>query len=116
LPKRWIVGRTIGWLGRYRRHSKDYERKTASSEAMIYAVMSHTMLRRLGRQDVVANDLNRGRLEACLERDVKRTGCVLYASVALTDHLHLILKTPVAEPLVSGRRANQDLSPRRDES
>ena len=47
LPKRWIVERTFGWLGRYRRHSKDYERKTASSEAMIYLAASHMMLRRL---------------------------------------------------------------------
>jgi putative transposase len=49
LPKRWIVERTFGWLGRYRRHSKDYERNTASSEAMIYIAMSHAMLRRLTR-------------------------------------------------------------------
>jgi putative transposase len=49
LPKRWIVERTFGWLGRYRRHSKDYERNTASSEAMIYITMSHIMLRRLAR-------------------------------------------------------------------
>lgn len=49
LPKRWIVERTFGWLGRYRRHSKDYERNTASSEAMIYITMSHVMLRRLAR-------------------------------------------------------------------
>jgi putative transposase len=47
LPKRWIVERTFGWLGRYRRHSKDYERNAASSEAMIYIAMSHMMLRRL---------------------------------------------------------------------
>jgi len=47
LPKRWIVERTFGWLGRYRRHSKDYERTTASSEAMIYIAMTHLMLRRL---------------------------------------------------------------------
>jgi putative transposase len=47
LPKRWIVERTFGWLGRYRRHSKDYERNTKSSEAMIYIAMSHLMLRRL---------------------------------------------------------------------
>jgi putative transposase len=47
LPKRWIVERTFGWLGRYRRHSKDYERNTASSEAMIYIAMTHVMLRRL---------------------------------------------------------------------
>ena len=49
LPKRWIVERTFGWLGRYRRHSKDYERNTASSEARIYIAMGHVMLRRLAR-------------------------------------------------------------------
>ena len=47
LPKRWIVERTFGWLGRYRRHSKDYERNPASSEAMIYISMIHLMTRRL---------------------------------------------------------------------
>jgi len=50
LPKRWIVERTFGWLGRYRRHSKDYERNTASSEAMIYIAMTHVMLLRLARR------------------------------------------------------------------
>ncbi len=25
LPRRWVVERTFGWLGRYRRLSKDYE-------------------------------------------------------------------------------------------
>jgi putative transposase len=47
LPKRWIVERTFGWLGRYRRHSKDYERNVASSEAMIHIAMIHLMIRRL---------------------------------------------------------------------
>jgi putative transposase len=47
LPKRWIVERTFAWLGRYRRHSKDYERTIESSEAMIYISMIHTMSRRL---------------------------------------------------------------------
>lgn len=47
LPKRWIVERTFGWLGRYRRHSKDYERNTESSKAMIYIAMTHMMLRRV---------------------------------------------------------------------
>jgi putative transposase len=31
LPKRWIVERTFAWLTRHRRHSKDYEKTTASS-------------------------------------------------------------------------------------
>lgn len=49
LPKRWIVERTFGWLGRYRRHSKDYERNPTSSEAMIRISMIHLMTRRLAK-------------------------------------------------------------------
>ncbi len=47
LPRRWIVERTFGWLGRYRRLSKDYEHNPASSEAWIYLAMIHRMARRL---------------------------------------------------------------------
>lgn len=49
LPHRWIVERTFGWLGRYRRLSKDYEELTESSQALIYAATIHLMLRRLAR-------------------------------------------------------------------
>ena len=47
LPKRWVVERTFGWFGKYRRLSKDYEYLTASSEAMIYVAMIHLMVRRI---------------------------------------------------------------------
>jgi putative transposase len=47
LPKRWVVERTFGWCGKYRRLSKDYEYLTANSEAMIYAAMIHIMVRRI---------------------------------------------------------------------
>jgi putative transposase len=36
LPHRWVVERTFGWLGRYRRLARDYEHTTESSEAMVY--------------------------------------------------------------------------------
>jgi len=35
LKIRWVVERTFAWLGRYRRHSRDYERRTDSSENML---------------------------------------------------------------------------------
>lgn len=46
-PKRWIVERTFSWINNYRRHSKDYERLTASSEAMVYISMIHLMIKRI---------------------------------------------------------------------
>ena len=45
--KRWVVERTNAWNGRSRRHSKDYERRIESSEAMIQLSNIHLMLRRL---------------------------------------------------------------------
>jgi len=47
LPKRWVVERTFAWLGRYRINSKEYERRTQSSEAQVYLSMSHLLLKRL---------------------------------------------------------------------
>jgi putative transposase len=47
LPRRWVVERTLAWLGRYRRLSKDYERCTKSSEGVIYIASIHTLLRRV---------------------------------------------------------------------
>ena len=47
LPKRWVVERTFGWFGKYRRLSKDYEYLTASREAVIDVAMIHLMGRRI---------------------------------------------------------------------
>jgi putative transposase len=47
LPQRWKVERTFAWLGRYRRHSRDYERYSESSEALIKVSSIHRMLRLL---------------------------------------------------------------------
>jgi putative transposase len=50
-PQRYVVERTFAWLGRYRRHSRDYERYTGSSEAMIKVSSIHRMLRLLKKDD-----------------------------------------------------------------
>jgi putative transposase len=47
VPRRWVVERTFGWLGRFRRLSKDYEFLPASSEAVIYLAMVQILTRRL---------------------------------------------------------------------
>jgi putative transposase len=54
LPKRWIVERTFGWFGWYRRLSKDYEELTESSESMILVCMIHRMLRHLKPAELAA--------------------------------------------------------------
>ncbi len=48
-PWCWIVERTLGWLGRQRRLSKDYERKVKTSETLLKLAMIRLMVRRLAR-------------------------------------------------------------------
>jgi putative transposase len=45
LPHRWVVERTFGWLGRYRRLARDYEHTVSSSEAMTYLASARRMLK-----------------------------------------------------------------------
>lgn len=47
LPRRWVVERTLAWLGRYRHFSKDYEYLPKTSETMVYVAMTRLMVRRL---------------------------------------------------------------------
>ncbi len=57
LPRRWVVERTFGWLGRWRRLSKDYEHLPEVSEAMVTLAMIRLMLHRVAHP-------NRKRLHA----------------------------------------------------
>lgn len=45
LPHRWIVERTFGWLGRYRRLARDFEHTVSSSESVVYIASIRRMLK-----------------------------------------------------------------------
>ena len=47
IPRRWVVERSLGWLGRWRRLSRDYEELPEVSEAMVNLAMIRLMLHRL---------------------------------------------------------------------
>lgn len=50
VPRRWVVERSLGWLLRHRRLVRDYERRPAHHEAMVYWATVMTMSRRLARR------------------------------------------------------------------
>jgi hypothetical protein len=50
LPRRWVVERTIVWIGRDRRLRKDDAYRPEHSETMRSVARSRLMLRRLARQ------------------------------------------------------------------
>jgi putative transposase len=47
VPRRWVVERTLGWFGRWRRLSRDYEERPEVSEAMVTVAAIRLMLHRL---------------------------------------------------------------------
>ena len=49
LPKRWIVERTFGWLGRCRRLAKDFENLSRMALAFLRLAMIRIMMRRIAR-------------------------------------------------------------------
>jgi transposase len=46
LPRRWAVERSFGWMTRWRRLVRDYEKRIDVSRAMIHVAMGGLMLRR----------------------------------------------------------------------
>jgi putative transposase len=47
VPRRWVVERTLGWLGRWRRLAKADEELPEVSEAMVTVAMIRLMRHRL---------------------------------------------------------------------
>ena len=49
LPKRWVVERTLGWINRARRLSKDFEATMESALAWLQIALAFIVMRRLAR-------------------------------------------------------------------
>ena len=47
LPRRWVVERTFGWMGRWRRPVRDYEKRIDVSDAMIHVALGSLLWRRI---------------------------------------------------------------------
>ena len=46
LPRRWVVERSFGWMARFRRLARDYERLSETLKGLHYVAFSFLMLRR----------------------------------------------------------------------
>ena len=53
LPKRWVVERTLGWINRARRLSKDFEATIESSLAWLQLALAFLLIRRIARKSEV---------------------------------------------------------------
>ena len=47
LPRRWVVERTFGWMTRWRRLVRDYEKRIDVSKAMIHVALGSLLWRRI---------------------------------------------------------------------
>jgi transposase len=45
--RRWVVERTIGWIGRNRRLARDYERQASPALAFIYLAAAWVLMKRV---------------------------------------------------------------------
>ena len=52
LPKRWVVERTLGWINRARRLSKDFEATIESALAWLQMALAFLIMRRLARSKI----------------------------------------------------------------
>ena len=50
LPRRWVVERSFGWMARFRRLARDYERLAGTLEGLHYVAFSFLMLRKAAPQ------------------------------------------------------------------
>ena len=76
LPKRWVSERSFAWSGRDRRHSKDYEFLTESSESWVRISAIGQMLKRLAPDESrVSAPFNMRKRKGSAFRDTSRRWC-----------------------------------------
>ena len=57
LPRRWVIERTLAWLGKYRRLAgRDYETNPGNSEAWVKICLRNSLLRRLAKRPILKPD------------------------------------------------------------
>ena len=49
LPRRWVVERSFGWLARFRRLARDYERLTETLAGWHWVAFAGLLLRRVAK-------------------------------------------------------------------
>ncbi|TDH59022.1 hypothetical protein E2C06_29480 [Dankookia rubra] len=64
-PRRWIIGGSRGWFGRWRRPSKDHRALPGIAEAMFTPASIRPMLHRLPHPDRPPTGFQASRLEGC---------------------------------------------------
>ena len=57
IPRRWVVERTFGWMIRWRRLVRDYEKRLDVSKAMIHVAMGGLLLRQIAHRRVLQRTL-----------------------------------------------------------
>ncbi len=50
IPRRWVIERTFGWMIRWRRLVRDYEKRLDVSKAIIPVLMGALLLRRVAHR------------------------------------------------------------------
>jgi putative transposase len=50
VPRRWVVERTFGWMTRWRRLVRDYEKRIDCSEAMFHVALASLLLSRIAHE------------------------------------------------------------------
>ena len=79
LPKRWVVERTLAWLGRCRRLAKDWECLNHKARAFLLLASIRLMVRRLAVAENVSGQTHMGCSPSSVIYDICRLSSLSFA-------------------------------------